>query len=144
MLQMMKKLRKRTAPHESLVGWFSSMMEIPETSSVLHTFFSKETTQTVCMMLCVDATSCEFKTYVSDLSQKPQQMPLTEFFHEVPSHLGASDMERMTMSVLCKADAKAQAESVMEVPLNKIVSREATFESLKKMIATARECAKNP
>jgi len=144
MLQQMKKQRKKTAPHESLVGWFSTMMEIPETSAVLHTFFCKETTQTVCMMLCVDPTSCEFKTYVSDGSSRPRQMPLAEFFHEVPSHLGASAMERMTMSVLCRADEKAQAESAVEVPLNKLYDREATFESLRKMIATARDCAKNP
>jgi len=144
MLQLMKKLRKRTAPHESLVGWFSSMMEIPETSAVLHSFFSKETTQTMCMMLCVDATSSEFKTYVSDCVSKPQQMSLSEFFHEVPSHLGASEMERLTMSVLCKADAKSQAESTAEVPLDKLFDRDDTLQSLKKMITVARECAKNP
>jgi len=144
MLQQMKKQRKRTAPHESLVGWFSSMMEIPETSCVLHSFFCNETTQTVCMMLCVDPTSCEFKTYVSDSSSKPRQMPLEEFFHEIPTRMGASDMERLTMSVLCRADTMAQAESVPEIALNKLYNGEATFESLRKMIATARDCAKNP
>jgi len=120
------------------------MMEIPETSAVIHTFFCKETTQTVCMMLCLDPTSCEFKAYVSDFASKPRQMPVVEFFHEVPSRLGASDMERMAMSVLCRADAKAQAQSVQEVPLSGLHDREATFESLRKMIATARDCAKNP
>jgi len=144
LLQLMKKLRKRTAPHESLVGWFSSMMEIPETSAVLHSFFNREATQTMCMMLCVDTDSCEFKTYISDCANKPQQMSLADFFHEVPSRLGASDMERLTMSVLCKADAKSQAESVMEVPLNRMYDRDETFQSLKKMIDVARDCAKNP
>jgi len=145
LLQQMKKQRKRTAPHESLVGWFSSMMEIPETSAIIHTFFCKETTtQTVCIMLCVDPNSCEFKTYVSDYSSKPRQMPIPEFFHEVPTHMGASDMERMTMSILCRADTKAQAESVPEVALNRLYDREAMFDSLRKMIATARECAKSP
>jgi len=48
------------------------------------------------------------------------------------------------MSVLCKADAKAQAESVMEVPLNKLCDREGTLQSLRKMIDIARDCAKNP
>jgi len=143
MLQTMKKLRKRTAPHESFVGWFSSMMEIPETSSVIHSFF-KETTQTMCMMLCVDVTSSEFKAYVSNYATKPMQMPVSEFFHEVPSRLGASEMERLTMSVLCKADAKAQAENTMEVPLNKLYNREEMLQSLRKMIDIARDCAKNP
>jgi len=144
MLQMMKKLHKRTAPHESLVGWFSSMMEIPDTSSVIHSFFCKETTQTVCMMLCVDSTSSEFKTYVSDSSSKPPEMPVTDFFHEVPSRLGASEMERLTMSVLCKADAKSQAESAMEVQLNSLSDRDESYQSLRKMIAIARDCAKHP
>jgi len=71
-------------------------------------------------------------------------MPVSEFFHEVPSHLGASEMERLTMSVLCKADAKAQAESAVEVPLSKLYNREETLQSLRKMIDTARDCAKNP
>jgi len=145
LLQQMKKQRKGTAPHESLVGWFSSMMEIPETSAVIHEFFCKEaTTQTVCIMLCVDPNSCEFKTYVSDFSSKPLQMPLKEYFHEVPSRMGASDMERMTMSILCRADTKAQADGVPEVAINRLYNREATFESLGRMIATARDCVKNP
>jgi len=144
MLQMMKKLRKKTAPHESLVGWFSSIMDIPETSAILHSFFSKETTQTVCMMLCVDCVSSEFKTYVSDSMSKPQHMALDKFFHEVPSRLCASDIERLTMSALCKADTMSQAESTMEVPLNRLYDRDASLESLRKMIAVARECAKHP
>jgi len=144
MVQQMKKLRKKTAPHESVVGWFSSMMEIPETSAVLHTFFCQESTPTVCMMLCIDPTSCEFKAYVSDMPSRPRQMPLGGFLHVIPTRMSASDMERMAMSVLCRADTKAQAESVPEVPLSKLYNREATFEALRKMIGLARECAKNP
>lgn len=144
LLQMMKKLRKRTAPQEQLLGWFSSMLDVPATSAIIHSFISMETTQTSCVMLCVDAASSEFKAYVSDSAEKPEGMAIADFFHEVPARLDATEMERTTMAVLCRADAKAEEADTTEVPLDSVFDRDAAFESLRSMVVAARECARHP
>ena len=143
LLQLMKKQRKRTAPHESLVGWFSSVADVPATSAVLHMFFAQETTQTSCIMLCVDAASSSFKTYVSDGGEKPESMSVADFFHEVPACMCATDMERTVMDVLCKADAKTQESGKPTIPLDQVYNRDQAFEQLRGLIVAARDCARN-
>eukprot|EP00727_Mastigamoeba_balamuthi_P011135 m51a1_g6644 putative eukaryotic translation initiation factor 3 subunit f-like (301) ;mRNA; f:115422-116468 len=108
------ELRRRTAPNEAIVGWYSTGTEITESSSRIHELFWKEIRAPPVLLTVGCALSNDrlpIRAYVCS-SLRFGDKTLGAYFHPVQCHTRGSDMERVAASSLVAASSPSEGDSV--------------------------------
>jgi len=129
----MRELRRRTSPHEVMVGWYATGTAVTEASVLIHDFYWREI-KTEPIHLLVDPASGRLRAFAcATFHVAPTERALGSYFRPLRCEFAASEMERVGVATLAHTrDAGGAA-----VPLAEANSVDSAYDALTTLLDAA-------